>query len=93
MSFTLSKVDVFETESIARHVEVPAMQNGPLYRMMFPRSDMITDTQREEITSQYIEMLKDAFQDRWKSFLKACNVDGTPVGFCGWTKLDWKREY
>jgi hypothetical protein len=61
MSFTLSKVNVSDVESIARHAEVPAMQNGLLYRTMFPRSDTITDTQREEIIRWYVEMLEDAF--------------------------------
>ncbi|KAK3897892.1 acyl-CoA N-acyltransferase [Staphylotrichum tortipilum] len=88
MSFTFSDVDVSDAENIARHVEVPAMQNGPLYRTMFPRSDTITEAGREEVVRWYCEMLEDAFQDRWESFLKGCSVDGTPVGFCGWTIME-----
>jgi hypothetical protein len=38
-------------------------------------------------------MLEDAFQDRWESLLKACTVDGTPVGFCGWTIIERNREH
>jgi hypothetical protein len=67
-SFTLSKVEVSDAESIARHVEVPAMQNGPLYRMMFPRSETVIDTQSEEILRWYVELLEDTFQERWESF-------------------------
>jgi hypothetical protein len=93
MSFTLSEVDVSDAESIARHAEVPANQNGPLYRTMFPRSDTITETQREEILRWYVEMLEDAFRDRWESLLKACTVDGTPVGFCGWTVIERNHEH
>ncbi|KAM6514117.1 hypothetical protein FALCPG4_015279 [Fusarium falciforme] len=85
MSFTLSEASVSDAEGIARHVEVPAMQNGPLYRTMFPRSDAITGTQKEEIIRWYAEMLEDALQDRWESLWRVCSVDGTPVGFCGWT--------
>jgi hypothetical protein len=93
MSFTLSEVDVSDAECIARHVDVPAMQNGPLYRTMFPRSDTITETQREEIIRWYVEMLEDAFQDRWESLLKVCTVDGLPVGFCGWTIIERNHEH
>lgn len=35
MPFTLSEVDVSDADSIARYVEVPAMQNGPLYVSRF----------------------------------------------------------
>ncbi len=88
MSFTFSDVDVSNAENIAQHVEVPAMQNSPLYWTMFPRLDTITETGREEIVRWYAEMLEDAFQDRWESFLKGCSDDGTPVGFCGWTIME-----
>jgi hypothetical protein len=92
MSFTLSEVEVSDAESIARHVDVPANQNGPLYQTMFPLSNKITATQEEEIIRWYIEMLEDAFQERWESHLKACTVDGTPIGFCGWTIIERDRE-
>ncbi|KAI5865851.1 acyl-CoA N-acyltransferase [Durotheca rogersii] len=93
ISFNLSsKVDVSDAENIARYVQVPAMQNGPLYRTMFPLSDTITETQRDEIIRWYADMLEDAFQDRWESFLKARSIDGTPVGFCGWTVIERNRE-
>lgn len=92
MSFTLSEFDISDAESIAQHIEVPAMQNGPLYRTMFPRST-IRETQREEIIRWYVEMLEDAFQNRWESLLKACSADSTPVGFCGWTIIERNREH
>lgn len=93
MPFTLSEVDVSDADSIARYVEVPAMQNGPLYRTMFPRSDLTTETQRDEAIRWYADMLEDAFQDRCESFLKACSADGTPVGFCGWTIIERNRQH
>jgi hemolysin-activating ACP:hemolysin acyltransferase len=69
------------------------MQHGPLYRTMFPQSNTITDAQREEIIRWYVGMLEDAFQDQWESFSKAYNVDGTPVGFCGWTVIERNHEH
>ena len=60
---------------------------------MFPHSDKLTDPQKEEIIRWYVEMLKDAFQDQWESHLKACTVDGTPIGFCGWTTIERNHEH
>ncbi len=91
MSFHLSEIDVSDAENIARYIDVPSMQNGPLYRTMFPRSDM-TEKQKEEIIRWYVDMLEDAFQDGKESFLKGCSVDGTPVGFCGWTIIERNRH-
>lgn len=59
---------------------------------MFPRSDTITKAQKDEVIRWYADMLEDAFQDRWESFLKACSADGTPIGFCGWTIFERTRE-
>ncbi|KAL7620435.1 hypothetical protein AAE478_009430 [Parahypoxylon ruwenzoriense] len=38
-------------------------------------------------------MLKDAFYDRRGKFLKACSIDGTPVGFCGWIIIEGNRQH
>lgn len=93
MSFTLSEVDISDAESIARYVDVPAMQNGPLYRTMFPRSAAITEAQRDEVIRWYADMLKDAFQDQCGNFLKACSAYGTPAGLCGWTIIERNRQH
>ncbi|KAI1380155.1 acyl-CoA N-acyltransferase [Hypoxylon crocopeplum] len=87
--FKLSDIDA---RDIGHHVEVPAMQNGLLYRTMFPQFNTVTEAQKEQITRWYIEMLEDAFQAREERFLKACSVDGTPVGFCGWTFIDNRQQ-
>ncbi|POR39540.1 Uncharacterized protein TPAR_00260 [Tolypocladium paradoxum] len=92
MSFILSEVDVSDAESIARYVQVPAMQNGPLYRMMFPRSDTMREAQKDEVIRWYADILEDAFQDRRERFLKACSIDGTAIGFCGWAVIERTRE-
>lgn len=86
--FKLSDVEVSDARDIGHHVEVPAMQNGPLYRTMFPQFNTLTETQKEQITRWYIDMLEAAFEAREESFLKACSPDGTPVGFCGWTVIE-----
>jgi len=85
--FKLSDIEVSDAQDIGRHVEVPANQNGPLYRTMFPQFDTFTEAQIEQITRWYIEMLEDAFQAREENFFKACSVDGTPVGFCARTVM------
>ncbi|GAW13890.1 hypothetical protein ANO14919_032810 [Xylariales sp. No.14919] len=90
--FNLSDVEVSDAQDIGHHVEVPAMQNGPLYRTMFPQFNTVTEAQKEQITRWYIEMLEDAFQAREERFLKACSVDGTPVGFCGWTVIEQNHD-
>ncbi|KAI0836781.1 acyl-CoA N-acyltransferase [Hypoxylon sp. FL0890] len=92
ISFSLSEVEVSDAEDIARYVQVPAMQNGPLYRTMFPLSDTMTEEQRNEVIRWYADMLEDAFQDRWENFLKASSTDGTPIGFCGWTVIERNRK-
>lgn len=91
LSFSLSEVDISDAENIARHVEVPAMQNGPLFQTTFPRSDTMTEAQREEVIRWYVSMLEDTFQDGQESFLKGCSIDGTPVGFCGWSVIERNR--
>ncbi|KAI0525793.1 acyl-CoA N-acyltransferase [Xylaria bambusicola] len=86
--FKLSDVEISDAQDIGHHVEVPAMQNGPLYRTMFPQFNTLIEAQREQITRWYIEMLENAFQAREERFLKVCSVNGTPVGFCGWTVIE-----
>lgn len=83
---TLSEVNVSDTKDTARYVDVPAIQHGPLYQTMFPRSS-ITDAQKEEIICWYINMLEDAFENGEEDFFKVCSSDGNPVGFCGWTVI------
>jgi hypothetical protein len=85
MKFILSDVKVSDAEQISRQIEVPAMRKSPLHQLMFPSYNMFSLEQTEEVIRWYTVMLEDAFTDRWESFLKATDVDGTPYGFCGWT--------
>jgi hypothetical protein len=89
--FHLSEVGIPDAKDIAQYVEVPAMQNGPLFRTMFSQFNTIAEAQKEQITCWYTEILEDAFQNQQERFLKACSSDGTPVGFCGWTVIE--RNY
>ncbi|KAL7806098.1 hypothetical protein V8C44DRAFT_351844 [Trichoderma aethiopicum] len=92
MQFTVSKVQVSDAKSIAQHVHVPAMQNGPLYKTMFPQAATMTEAQKHEVIDWYSDMLTDAFEDGSESFLKVSSADGSPVGFCGWTAIQHKEE-
>lgn len=85
MSFLLSEVTIADAENIARYVEVPAIQTGPLFRTMFPSHTTMTEMQQEEVVQWYTEMLSDAVQAQEERLLKACSTDGVCVGFCGWT--------
>ncbi|KAI1425025.1 hypothetical protein F5Y12DRAFT_784955 [Xylaria sp. FL1777] len=69
--FKLSDVEVSDAQDIGHPVEVPAMQNGPLYRTMFPLFNTVTEAQKEQITRWYIEMLEDAFQAREEIFFES----------------------
>lgn len=92
MTFALLEVDVSDAQDIAQYVQVPAMQTGPLHRTMFPRPDTMTTAQKNEVVRWYADMLEEAFQDRWESFVKVCSADSTPIGFCGWTIIDRTRN-
>lgn len=84
MSFAISDVQLDDAASIARHVQVPAMQSGPLYRIMFPQYKTMTGSQIDEVIHWNTETLEKTIKDDSERFLKVCNVDGIPVGFCGW---------
>jgi hypothetical protein len=90
--FKVSDIEVSDAQDIGRHIEVPAMHNGPLYRTMFPQLNIATEAQKEQIIRWYIEMLEDAFQAQEKKFLKVCSTDGTPVGFCGWIEQNYNQQ-
>lgn len=68
------------------------MQNGPLFRTMFPTYSPKSSEAREVMTQWYIDGLEEALKDQsGHMFFKACQctdngVDGSqpqPVGFCG----------
>lgn len=84
MDHTISPIDHADTENITRMVDFPSMQEGPLYRLMFPSWADTTEAQKEEIIQWYAEGLRDALEHKTESFLQVCTADGVPLGFCGW---------
>ncbi|KAI0109089.1 hypothetical protein GGR51DRAFT_547899 [Nemania sp. FL0031] len=70
MGFRLTAVELADAADLARYVDFPAMQDGPLYRLTFPGASAFCADQREAIVQFYIYMLEE---------------EGIPVGFCGWT--------
>lgn len=91
MSFVLSDVDISDAESLSLYVEVPAIHNTPLFRVTFPCSENMDETERDEVVRWYADMLRDALRNRTETFLQA-SVDGIPVGLCAWTIIERSRE-
>ncbi|KPM37937.1 hypothetical protein AK830_g8614 [Neonectria ditissima] len=84
MATSIATVDLLDAERIVEKIDFPAMQDGPLYRLMFPTWADTTEAQQNEIVQWYAEGLKDALRRQTDNFLKLCTSDGTPLGFCGW---------
>ncbi|KAI5867563.1 acyl-CoA N-acyltransferase [Durotheca rogersii] len=84
MEATIATVQIPDAERIVRRIDLPAMQHGPLYRLMFPPWADMTEAQQTEIVQWYAEGLRDALRRQTDKFLQICATDGTPLGFCGW---------
>ncbi|KAF2257934.1 hypothetical protein CC78DRAFT_480679 [Lojkania enalia] len=77
----LSHINYSDIDSLVRNIDFPAMQDGPLYRVMFPEN--LRDEQRSEIIEWYTINMQRAFSSS-TTFCKACTDDGEAVGFAGW---------
>lgn len=86
MEMRISTLDVEDAEDIVRKVDLPAIQDGPLYRLMFP--SVTTIEQENEIVQWYAKGLAGAIHHDHSIILQICNVEGMPMGFCGWTWED-----
>jgi GNAT superfamily N-acetyltransferase len=84
MEVSIAATDVLDAEDIVREINLPAMQHGPLYRLMFPPWADMTEAQQNEIVQWYAEGLRDALRRKTVNFIQICATDGTPLGFCGW---------
>ncbi|KAJ4211668.1 hypothetical protein NW759_012270 [Fusarium solani] len=84
MEASIAAIDVLDAEDIVREINLPAMQHGPLYRLMFPPWADMTEAQQNEIVQWYAEGLRDALRRKTVNFIQICATDGTPLGFCGW---------
>lgn len=85
MVFMVSAVDVADAGDLVRRVDFPAMQEGPLYRLMFPESSNLAEDQREAIVQWHITGLQEALIQEQQNFRQIRTHEGIPVGFCGWT--------
>ncbi|KAK2595520.1 hypothetical protein QQS21_006748 [Conoideocrella luteorostrata] len=80
-------VNVGDAEQLVRKVDFPAMQDGPLFRVMFPNKT-ITEEEQDEIINWYCDGLKEAIDRPEEHFLQIRDAKGSPLGFCGWTVVD-----
>lgn len=81
----LQKVSACDAESLVRDVDFPAMQAGPLFRLLFDLDAAKQSEQREEIISWYIDGLQQAISNEGGCFRQIHNSEGRPISFCGWT--------
>ncbi|CAI6014482.1 unnamed protein product [Clonostachys chloroleuca] len=81
MALSLSDVKYSDIALLVRSIDYPAMQDGPLYRIMF--NAILGDDEREDIVIWYTISMERAFYSGTQ-LCKACAVDGTPLGFAGW---------
>lgn len=82
------------------------MQNGPLFRTMFPTYNTMSPEERDEMVQWWVDGLEEALADPGDElYLKACQRLGgdrtgtgdddqhlLPVGFCGWEVIDRGRS-
>ncbi|KAL6698285.1 hypothetical protein J3F84DRAFT_367071 [Trichoderma pleuroticola] len=90
MTLIITPMNVLDAELVVQKIDYPAMQQGPLYRLMFPSWTHMTEAQQNEIVQWYTEGSRDALKQQKDKFLQICAVDGTPLGFCGWV-MDCRR--
>jgi hypothetical protein len=81
MALSLSDVKSSDIALLVRSIDYPAMQDGPLYRIMF--NAILRDEERENVVKWYIVSMERAFYSG-THLCKACAIDGTPLGFAGW---------
>jgi hypothetical protein len=85
MELSISPVEAEDVDLLVRKVEFPAHQDGPLYRLMFPRSTEQLWEQREDEIRWTIDGLLETVDQKDEALYKACGEDGSPVGLIGWT--------
>jgi hypothetical protein len=78
-------VFITDVDHLARAVDFPASESGPLFRLMFPRPDAdFSEQQKEEIIRWHAEGIKDAVLGGRTHLRKIRHSDGTLVGLAGW---------
>ncbi|KAH7176393.1 hypothetical protein EDB81DRAFT_940322 [Dactylonectria macrodidyma] len=85
-----TRISHLDVEHIAETITVPAMQNGPLFKTMFPKWSEATPAQKREVDAWYAQLLLEAVETSGHhSLLQLHDWETYPLGFCGWT-LDWR---
>lgn len=82
MAFELAAVDPADAGDLVRQVDFPAMQDGPLYRLISPDPSTLTEDAREEILQWYIDGLGNALKNETGNLRQLRTPEGKPVGFC-----------
>jgi GNAT superfamily N-acetyltransferase len=78
-------VSLADADYLARVVDVPASESGPLFHVMFPRPDGdFSEQQREEIIRWHAEGIKEAITSGRTHLWSIQYGDGTVVGLAGW---------
>lgn len=88
----VSVINVADAEKIVRDVDLPAIQDGPLYQLMFPAWKAIPEPQQDEIVQWYADGLKKALEREKDNYLQIYASDGAPLGFCGWTLMTQRQR-
>lgn len=81
----LSPVSYSDVDLIVREIDFPAIQDGPLYRVMFP--ELLDDEQRNEVIDWYNINMQRAFSSG-TTLWKACTDKGEAIGFAGWVCVE-----
>ncbi|KAK3291874.1 uncharacterized protein B0H64DRAFT_242167 [Chaetomium fimeti] len=85
-AFVIAPVFITDVDHLARTVDAPASESGPLFRLMFPRRPgaEFSEQQNDEIIRWHADGIKDAIMDGRTQLRKICHNDGTVVGLAGW---------
>lgn len=83
--FALEPVFIADADLLARAVDSPASESGPLFRLMFPHPGVdFSEQQKDEIIRWHAEGIKDAIIGGRTYLRKIRQDDGTLVGLAGW---------
>ncbi|AEO56663.1 hypothetical protein MYCTH_106827 [Thermothelomyces thermophilus ATCC 42464] len=81
----IEPVFIADADYLARTVDSPASESGPLFRLMFPRPGVeFSEQQKDEIIRWHAEGIKDAITGGRTYLRKIRHSDGTVVGLAGW---------
>jgi hypothetical protein len=74
-----------DVDHLARFVDYPASESGPLFRSMLPRPDIdFSEQQKAEIIEWHADGIKEAITGGRTHLRKIRHSDGIVVGLAGW---------